>query len=78
LKYSCFIWNEYLFALILAGRYAQPLTVGLTQFLGGIEYGVRWGALSAWSFSLVFPVVTLSLFVNKYLRRGFTGGGYNK
>ena len=73
-----FTWNEYLFALILAGRHAQPLTVGLTQFLGGIEYGVRWGALSAWSFTLVFPVVTISLFVNKYLRKGFTGGGYNK
>ena len=69
-----FTWNEYLFALILSGREAQPLTVGLTQFLGGIEYGVQWGALSAWSFSLVFPVVTISLFVNKYLRKGFAGG----
>ncbi len=67
-----FAWNEYLFALILSGRDAQTLTVGLTRFLGGMETSVRWGTLSAWAVAIVAPVVLMSLFVNKHLRRGFT------
>lgn len=68
-----FAWNEYLFALILSGRDAQTLTVGLTRFLGGMETAVRWGMLSAWSVAVVAPVVVLALVVNKQLRKGFAG-----
>lgn len=67
-----FAWNEYLFALLLSGRYAQTLTVGLTRFLGGMETAVRWGMLSAWSMAIVFPIVVLSLLLHRHLRRGFT------
>ncbi len=66
-----FTWNEYLFALILSGRDAQTLTVGLTQFLGGMESTVRWGMLSAWSMAFIAPVIVLALLVNKQLRKGF-------
>jgi multiple sugar transport system permease protein len=68
-----FAWNEYLFALLLSGRYAQTLTVGLTRFLGGMETAVRWGLLSAWSIAIVAPVILLALLVNKHLRKGFVG-----
>jgi len=68
-----FAWNEYLFALILCGREAQTLTVGLTQFLGGMESAVRWGVLSAWSVAVVAPVLIVSVLVNKQLRKGFSG-----
>lgn len=67
-----FAWNEYLFALILSGRHAQTLTVGLTRFLGGMETSVRWGTLSAWAMAIVAPVVLMSLILNRHLRRGFT------
>ncbi len=67
-----FAWNEYLFALILSGRDAQTLTVGLTRFLGGMETAVRWGMLSAWSIAVITPVVLMALLVNRQLRRGFT------
>jgi len=68
-----FAWNEYLFALILSGRDAQTLTVGLTRFLGGMETAVRWGMLSAWSIAIITPVVLMALLVNRQLRKGFTG-----
>lgn len=68
-----FAWNEYLFALILSGRDAQTLTVGLTQFLGGMESAVRWGILSAWSVAVITPVVIVAIVVNKQLRKGFAG-----
>ncbi|MFW6137938.1 MAG: carbohydrate ABC transporter permease [Spirochaetota bacterium] len=67
-----FAWNEYLFALILSGRYAQTVTVGLTRFLGGMETAVRWGLLSAWSIAVVTPIVVVALLLNRHLRRGFT------
>ena len=66
-----FAWNEYLFALILSGRNAQTLTVGLTRFLGGMESAVRWGMLSAWAIAIITPVVLMALLVNRQLRRGF-------
>lgn len=68
-----FAWNEYLFALILSGREAQTLTVGLTRYLGGMETAVRWGMLSAWSIAIISPVVLVALLVNRQLRKGFTG-----
>ncbi len=68
-----FAWNEYLFALILSGRDAQTLTVGLTRFLGGMEDAIRWGQLSAWAIAIVAPVIIVSLLVNRQLRRGFSG-----
>lgn len=71
---SCvFAWNEYLFALILSGRDAQTLTVGLTRFLGGMENAIRWGELSGWAVAIVAPVVLLALLVNRQLRKGFAG-----
>lgn len=66
-----FTWNEYLFALILSGRDAQTLPVGLTQFLGGMENPVRWGLLSASSITVVAPVVIVTMLVHRYLRQGF-------
>jgi len=66
-----FAWNEYLFALILSGRDAQTVTVGLTSFLQSPEAGARWGMLSAWSIAICVPVIILALVLNKYLRKGF-------
>lgn len=67
-----FTWNEYMFALILSGRDAQTLTVGLVQFLGGMENPIRWGLLSASSVTVLAPVVVVTLLVHKYLREGFS------
>lgn len=68
-----FTWNEYLFALVLAGRDAQTLPVGLTRFLGGMESPVRWGLLSASSVTVLAPVVLVTLAVHRYVRAGFGG-----
>ena len=66
-----FSWNEYLFALILSGRDAKTVTVGLTSFLQSPEAGVRWGMLAAWSIAMCVPIIILALILNKYLRKGF-------
>ena len=67
-------WNEYLFALFLAGSNAQPLTVGITRFLGGIESGAQYGVIAAYSVLVISPVIVFSLVANRYIVSGMTAG----
>ena len=67
-------WNEYLFALFLAGSDAQPLTVGITRFLGGAESGADYGVIAAYSVLVVLPVVLFALAANRYIVSGMTAG----
>ena len=67
-------WNEYLFALFLAGSNAQPLTVGITRFLGGAEAGVEYGVIAAYSVLIIAPVIIFALAANRYIVSGMTAG----
>ncbi len=67
-------WNEYLFALFLAGSNAQPLTVGITRFLGGAEAGVEYGVIAAYSVLIIAPVIIFALVANRYVVSGMTAG----
>lgn len=67
-------WNEYLFALFLAGSDAQPLTVGITRFLGGVESGAQYGVIAAYSVLVITPVILFSLVANRYIVSGMTAG----
>lgn len=67
-------WNEYLFALFLAGSDAQPLTVGITRFLGGVESGAQYGVIAAYSVLVITPVIVFSLVANRYIVSGMTAG----
>ena len=67
-------WNEYLFALFLAGADAQPLTVGVTRFLGGLESGAEYGVIAAYSTLIVAPVIFFSLLANRLIVSGMTAG----
>lgn len=67
-------WNEYLFALFLAGNDAQPLTVGITRFLGGAEAGAEYGVIAAYSVLVIAPVILFALTANRYIVSGMTAG----
>ena len=67
-------WNEYLFALFLAGSNAQPLTVGITRFLGGAEAGAEYGVIAAYSVLIIAPVIVFALAANRYIVSGMTAG----
>jgi multiple sugar transport system permease protein len=67
-------WNEYLFALFLAGNDAQPLTVGITRFLGGTEAGAEYGVIAAYAVLVIAPVILFALFANRYIVSGMTAG----
>lgn len=67
-------WNEYLFALFLAGSDAQPLTVGITRFLGGADIGADYGVIAAYAVLVVAPVIGFALAANRYIVSGMTAG----
>lgn len=67
-------YNEFLFAFFLSGYEAQPLTVGITRFLGGAETGAQYGAIAAYGSLIIVPIVIFALLVNRYIVSGLTGG----
>lgn len=67
-------WNEYLFALFLAGSDAQPLTVGITRFMGGVEAGAQYGVIAAYASLIILPVIIFALLANRYIVTGMTAG----
>ena len=65
-------WNEYLFALMLAGRNVRTVTVALQSFIG--ENQVQWGLLMAGGTLVAMPATILFLLAQRRLVGGLTGG----
>jgi multiple sugar transport system permease protein len=65
-------WNEFLFALVLAGRDTRTLPVYLATFIS--ERNVFWGNLFAVASVMVVPCLILVLLVQRSLVRGLTAG----
>ena len=65
-------WNEYLFALMLAGRNVRTVTIALQSFIG--ENQVQWGLLMAGGTLVALPATILFLLTQGRLVGGLTGG----
>jgi multiple sugar transport system permease protein len=65
-------WNEYLFALMLAGQRVRTVTVALQLFIG--ENEIQWGLLMAGGTLVTLPVTMLFLAAQKHFVGGLTGG----
>ncbi len=65
-------WNEYLFALMLAGQHVRTVTVALQSFIG--ENQIQWGLLMAGGTLVGLPATLLFLFAQRRLVGGLTGG----
>ncbi len=65
-------WNEYLFALMLAGQHVRTVTVALQLFIG--ENQIQWGLLMAGGTLVALPATILFLFAQRQLVGGLTGG----
>jgi multiple sugar transport system permease protein len=67
-----FSWNEFLFALMIGGAYAQTLPAGFPGLVTPL--GTYWGQLAAVSVVVSLPVLILVWFVQRHLARGLTFG----
>lgn len=66
-------WNEFLFALVLAGGgKAKTLPVAAAQLIGQRE--IQWNELCAVSTATIVPLLLFFSLVHKYLLRGMIAG----
>lgn len=65
-------WNNFLFALALAGYNTKTLPMAVYNFIGYAK--ISWGPLMAAATIITGPIVLLSLIMQKYVVSGMTAG----
>ena len=65
-------WNEFLFAIILGSNHVKPVTVEILAYVS--DMAILFGRLFAASGLILLPVLIFTLFVQKYIATGLTGG----
>jgi multiple sugar transport system permease protein len=65
-------WNEFLFAVLLTSDNSKTLSPSILSYM--TDKAVLWGRLYAAGGMVLLPVLVFSLFVQKYIARGLTGG----
>jgi len=67
-----FSWNNFLFALILAGDDTRTLPVAIFNFVSYAS--IDWGGRMAASVLITMPVMVFALFAQKYIVAGLSAG----
>ena len=67
-----FSWNNFMFALVLAGRNTKTLPVAIFDFVGYAS--IDWGGLMAAATIVTLPIMIIALFTQKYIVSGLTAG----
>ncbi len=68
-----FSWNNFVFAMVLAGRETRTLPVAVNNMLTFEQ--IAWGPLSAAALLVTLPVLLLTLVAQKQIVTGLTAGG---
>ena len=66
-------WNNFIFPVILAGPYTRTLPVAVYNMMSFEQ--VYWGTLAAGALVVTFPVLILTLFIQKFIVSGLATGG---
>lgn len=67
-----FSWNNFMFALVLAGEETKTLPVAIFNFIA--YSSIDWGALMAGSTVMTLPVVLIALLAQRHIVSGLTAG----
>ncbi len=65
-------WNEFLFAVVLAGNRVRPVTVAMFNFIS-VEQ-TQWARLAAAAMIAMAPVIVLGLLAQRHIVKGLTVG----
>jgi len=65
-------WNNFIFGMILGGATTKPLAVAILGFISNND--VNWGGLMAACCVITFPVILITLVLQKYIIAGLTAG----
>jgi multiple sugar transport system permease protein len=69
---AVFVWNEFLFAVLLTGVDTAPVPIVIADTIGRLT--IDWGAASAQGALLSLPAVFPLVFLQRYLVRGLSFG----
>ncbi|KQV07464.1 carbohydrate ABC transporter permease [Leifsonia sp. Root112D2] len=67
-----FSWNNFMFALVLAGANTKTLPVAIFNFVSYAS--IDWGGLMAAAVIVTVPIMVIALFTQKYIVSGLTAG----
>jgi multiple sugar transport system permease protein len=67
-----FAWNEYFFAVVLAGADAPTLPLLLAGQTS--SQGTRWWSIAALATAAITPLIIIGLILEKYIVKGLTAG----
>ncbi|MBS4208240.1 carbohydrate ABC transporter permease [Bacillus sp. FJAT-50079] len=65
-------WNNFMFALVLSGDKTKTLPIAIFNFMSYSE--INWGGLMAAAVIITFPILIISLLVQRYIISGVTAG----
>jgi ABC-type glycerol-3-phosphate transport system permease component len=65
-------WNEFLFAVVLAGNHVRPVTVAMFNFIS-VEQ-TQWARLAAGAMLAMAPVIIVGLVAQRHIVKGLTVG----
>ena len=65
-------WNEFLFAVVLAGNNVRPVTVAMFNFIS-LEQ-TQWARLAAGAMVAMAPVIVVGLLAQRHIVKGLTVG----
>lgn len=68
-----FSWNNFIFGVVLAGRETRTLPVAVYNVLTFEQ--VSWGPLAAAALIVTFPVLVLTVFIQREIVAGLAAGG---
>lgn len=65
-------WNEFIFALVIAGREVETVQIGLNAMNSAT--GIIWGQMSAIGVLIMVPLIGLSILIRQHFVQGITMG----
>ena len=67
-----YMWNNFLFALLLGGNEVQPVTVGILNYMGYDQ--IQYGRMAAASVICITPEIILGMCIQRYITRDLASG----
>src|SRR5579859_1924864 len=67
-----YMWNNFLFALLLGGNEVQPVTVGILNYMGYDQ--IQYGRMAAASVITITPEIILGMCIQRYITKDLASG----
>jgi len=67
-----YMWNSFIFALLLGNTAVQPVTVGILNYMGYDQ--IQYARMAAASVIVITPEIIVGIFIQRYIIKGLSSG----